>query len=101
MVLAGQSCKEIQTATAASTAEKKILGLNTVLKPAEYTTIQQQLKVAHGKFPPPGLPGATSIEQLDETLNRGNSLRSDWKKCPQREKSLKPTNPRTITWEYR
>ena len=45
--------------------------MNTLLKPAEDTTLQQQFKVAHGKLPPSELPGQIIIEQLDREIEEG------------------------------
>ena len=41
------------------------------MKPAEYTTLQQQFKVAHGKRPPADIPGASIVEQLDKEIEEG------------------------------
>ena len=74
VVLAWQNCSQLQKAITANNAEKKILGMNTLLKPAEYTTLQQQFKTAHGKLPPSELPGQTIIEQLDREIEEGEFI---------------------------
>ncbi len=85
VVLAWQNCSLLQKAITANNAEKKILGMNTLLKPAEYTTLQQQFKAAHGKLVASELPGQTIIEQLDREIEEGEFTPFRLEELPSKE----------------
>jgi len=85
VVLAWQNCSLIQKAITANNTEKKLLGMNTLLKPAEYTTLQQQFKVAHGQLSPSELPGQTIIEQLDREIEDGEVTPFRLEELPSKE----------------
>ena len=95
VVLAWQNCSQLQKAITANNAEKKILGMNSLSKPAEYITLQQQFKTAHGKLPPSELPGQTIIEQLDREIEEGEFTPFRLEELPSKEEVVEANKSKT------
>ena len=71
IILAWQTCKAKTEATTRRDADKKNLGIDSVLKPGEYTTIKKQYENAHGVKSISDLPGASTIKKLDREIEDG------------------------------
>ena len=69
--------------------------MNTLLKPAEYTTLQQQFKTAHGQLPPSELPGQTIVEQLDREIEEGEFTPFRLEEMPSKEEVIEANKTKT------
>ena len=64
---------------------RKVLGINSTIKPQEYTSLQLKFKTAHGKRTPAEIPGASIIEQLDREIEEGEFTPVRMEEFPSKE----------------
>ena len=85
---AWSACKAMSVAEEQHQAEKKILGMTRLLKPAEYKRIQSSFERVHGKQPDTHLPGSCILEQLEKEIEEGELHASRLTELPSKAEVL-------------
>ena len=78
-----------------------VLGMDAVLKPAEYTVLRTQVELSHGKLPVSELPGSTIVEQLGREIEEKTLTTSRLEEWASEEVVAEAIRIQITTWGFR